>query len=378
MTAHESRPATRSCVLHGVRRPACRSRIVVVLALGLLSACGRQQEAPTETGPRMVQLVPVTQEGANELREFTGRVEQTSISPLAFEVSGRVVQIAVLDGARVRKGQLIARVDPEPFELQVRRAEAQYNQLADDLKRKAVLHNESILSGGAFDQLKAAVEVARVQRDLARRDLRNTRLIAPFDGRIARRTIETEQTVQVGAPVFNLQNAERIEIGVELPQTIAESLPLNNSLRAEAWTPDRPDNVFSLVYREHAIQSTPTSSSYRLLFSVQPTQPAQPTQLTLLPGMAVRVRIGVNQAQAANLALSVPVAALSVTSDGKHRLWRYDAGSSKVHAVPVDVREIRNDTAIVAGDLHAGDKVVGGGSQFVAEGQAVRPLDVTQ
>ncbi|WP_246279088.1 efflux RND transporter periplasmic adaptor subunit [Paraburkholderia ultramafica] len=350
----------------------------MVLALGLLSACGRQQEAPTETGPRMVQLVPVTQEGANELREFTGRVEQTSISPLAFEVSGRVVQIAVLDGARVRKGQLIARVDPEPFELQVRRAEAQYNQLADDLKRKAVLHNESILSGGAFDQLKAAVEVARVQRDLARRDLRNTRLIAPFDGRIARRTIETEQTVQVGAPVFNLQNAERIEIGVELPQTIAESLPLNNSLRAEAWTPDRPDNVFSLVYREHAIQSTPTSSSYRLLFSVQPTQPAQPTQLTLLPGMAVRVRIGVNQAQAANLALSVPVAALSVTSDGKHRLWRYDAGSSKVHAVPVDVREIRNDTAIVAGDLHAGDKVVGGGSQFVAEGQAVRPLDVTQ
>jgi RND family efflux transporter MFP subunit len=363
-------------MLHGVKRPARRSRIVVVLALGLLSACGRQQEAATETGPRMVQLVPVTQEGANELREFTGRVEQTSISPLAFEVSGRVIQIAVLDGARVRKGQLIARIDPEPFELQVRRAEAQYNQLADDLKRKSVLHNENILSGGAFDQLKAAVEVARVQRDLARRDLRNTRLIAPFDGRIARRTIETEQTVQVGAPVFNLQNAERIEIGVELPQTIAESLPLNNSLRAEAWTPDRPDNVFSLVYREHAIQSTPTSSSYRLLFSVR--QPAQPTQLTLLPGMAVRVRIGVNQAPAANLALSVPITALSVTPDGKHRVWRYDAGSSKVHAVPVDLREVRDNTAIVAGDLHAGDKVVGGGSQFVAEGQAVRPLDVTQ
>jgi membrane fusion protein, multidrug efflux system len=373
MTAHENRPAVRSGVLHGEKRPARRSRIVVVLAFGLLSACGRQQEAATETGPRMVQLVPVVQEGANELREFAGRVEQTSISPLAFEVSGRVVQIAVLDGGRVRKGQLIARIDPEPYELQVRRAEAQYTQLADDLKRKAVLNQESILSAGAFEQLKAAVEVAGVQRDLARRDLRNTRLLAPFDGRIARRTIETEQTVQAGAPVFNLENAERIEIGVELPQSIAESLPLNNTLRAEAWTPDRPDNLFPLVYREHATQSTVASSSYRLLFSVK-----QPEQLTLLPGMAVRVRIGVNQAQPATLALSVPIAALSVTPDGKHRLWRYDAGSSKVHAVPIELREIRDNTAIVAGDLHAGDKVVGGGSQFVAEGQAVRPLDVNQ
>jgi membrane fusion protein, multidrug efflux system len=203
--------------------------------------------------------------------------------------------------------------------------------------------------------------------------LRNTSLIAPFDGRIARRTIETEQTVQAGAPVFNLENAQRIEIGVELPQSIAESLPLNNSLRAEAWTPDRPDNVFQLVYREHATQTSIAASSYRLLFSVK-----QPKELTLLPGMAVRVRIGMNQAPAANIALSVPVAALAVTPDGKHRVWRYDAGSSKVHAVPVDLREVRNTAAIVAGDLHAGDKVVGGGSQFVAEGQAVRPLDVNQ
>ncbi|MGF6574244.1 RND family efflux transporter, MFP subunit [Paraburkholderia fungorum] len=373
MTAHESRPAVRSCVLHEVERPVRRSRIVIVLALAALSACGRQQEVATDTGPRMVQLVPVTQEGANELREFTGRVEQTSISPLAFEVSGRVVQIAVLDGGRVRKGQLIARIDPEPYELVVRRAEAQYTQLADDLKRKAVLHNENILSGGAFDQLKAAVDVAGVQRDLARRDLRNTRLIAPFDGRIARRTIETQQMVQAGAPVFNLENAERIEIGVELPQSIAESLPLNNTLHAEAWTPDRPDNVFPLVYREHSTQSSPISSSYRLLFSVK-----QPTQLSLLPGMAMRVRIGATQAPTTNLALSVPVAALSVTPDGKHRIWRYDPGSSKVHAVPVDLREIRDNSAIVAGDLHVGDKVVGGGSQFVAEGQAVRPLDENQ
>jgi multidrug efflux system membrane fusion protein len=49
-----------------------------------------------------------------------------------------------------------------------------------------------------------------------------------------------------------------------------------------------------------------------------------------------------------------------------------------VHAVPVNVREIRNDDAVVAGPVAQGDRVVAGGSQFMKEGMAVRPLDARQ
>jgi len=113
----------------------------VLVFLSILGACEKPREAGPARGPQIVQLVPVMPAGPGQLRDFAGLVEQTSISPLAFEVTGRIIEIAVPEGRPVRKGQLIARIDPEPFELQLRRADAQYIQLAEDLKRKPVVHD---------------------------------------------------------------------------------------------------------------------------------------------------------------------------------------------------------------------------------------------
>jgi membrane fusion protein, multidrug efflux system len=340
------------------------------LIVAALAACGKPAQTGQAHEPRMVELATVGTSGASELRVFSGQVETTNVSALAFEVPGRVVQIAILDGARVRQGQLLARVDDEPYRLQVQRAEAQYNQLAEDLKRKSVLHDENILSGAAYDQLKAAVDISRAQRDLARRDLRNTRLLAPFDGRIARRTIETEQIVQAGAPVFTLEATSRLEVGVALPQNVAESLPFDRALRAQAWPPDRPSMVFPLVYREHSTLSTPAGSVYRLLFSL-----ARPENLTLLPGMALRVSIDVPGSATSQSALTVPVNALTVAADGSRAVWKYDASTHRVQRTAVELSEIRQNDAVVTGALQAGDRVVAAGSQFVTQGEEVRPLE---
>lgn len=86
--------------------------LVTVLLLG---ACGRQSEETVETGPRPVRVATVESSAAAPLREFAGRVERSSVSPLAFQVPGRIVEIAVRDGQQVGKGQLIARVDDVPY-----------------------------------------------------------------------------------------------------------------------------------------------------------------------------------------------------------------------------------------------------------------------
>ena len=69
-------------------------------------------------------------------------------------------------------------------------------------------------------------------------------------------------------PVFTLEATSRLEVGVALPQNVAESLPLDRGLQARAWPPDRPSTVFPLVYREHSTLTTPAGSVYRLLFSL--------------------------------------------------------------------------------------------------------------
>ena len=125
MNAHRFRPVFGQPAQYVNTLSVRRWKIAALLLCAILNACGKKPETAAATVPPLVQLVQVMPAPSRELREFTGRVEQTSISPLAFEVSGRIVLIAVLDGSNVRKGQLIARIDPEPFELQLRRAEAQ-------------------------------------------------------------------------------------------------------------------------------------------------------------------------------------------------------------------------------------------------------------
>lgn len=361
--------APRARRLTGVALTCC------VLALSL-SACQRRAETVSGDARPAVQLARVAPADASAIRIFTGRVEQTSISPLAFEVAGRVVQIAVLEGASVKRGQLIARIDDEPYKLQLQRASAQYQQLSDDLKRKAVLRKDGILSQAGYDQLSAATEAARAQRDMANRDLRNTRLVAPFDGRLSRRNVEIQQVVQAGMPAFNFENVGRVDIGVDLPQSIAERLLVDKTLRAEAWLPERPDSRFPLLFRERTTQTTPTSSGYRLVFSVQGT-----TAAMLFPGMAVRVQISDTARQVVqrdNNYFAIPIAAVAIGADGQRNLWRYDAASGRVHAVSVSVREVRNDDAVVSGAVADGDRVVAGGSLFMKEGMAVRPMEAPQ
>jgi multidrug efflux pump subunit AcrA (membrane-fusion protein) len=75
---------------------------------------------------------------------------------------------------------------------------------------------------------------------------------------------------------------------------------------------------------------------------------------------------------------AIPMAAVAIGADGQRSLWRYDAASGRVHAVPVNVREVRNDDAVVSGAVADGDRVVAGGSQFMKEGMAVRPMEAAQ
>ncbi len=354
----------------GAVRPPGRPGIALVATmfglLWLLAACTNKQEEVRQEGPRSVQIAQVQVWEDSAVREFFGRVEQSGISPLAFEVSGRVVEIAVRDGAAVKKGDLIARLDPEPYELQARRAEIHHRQLAADLVRKRKLRDERILAQGAFEQLEAAVAMAKVQLDFARRDLRNTRLVAPFDGRITMRNAELQQTVQVGAPAFRLENLKRLDVSVDLPQSLAQNLNLNSSLHALAWLPERTDLQFPLVYREHATQSGPASGVYRLTFSGE-----RPQGVSVLPGMAVRVRVAPPQEQAATAAsFAVPAASLSVRDDGRHQVW-LQAADGKVRSVPITVQELRREQAKVQGELQVGDRVVAAGSKALVEGQQV-------
>ena len=196
-----------------------RSLICLSLVILLLSACGAEVVEPVER-VRAVKTILVAERASGQMRKFPGAVEPVDNSSLSFEVSGLVQEIRADVGDRFEAGQVLAVVDKKPFELNVEsaraalsRAEAQFaeKETAYDRERRIQAQDAGATTQRAVDQARAAYEslrenvnFSRAKLDLARRDLQNAELRAPFEGVVSARHVEDFEEVNRGMPVFDV------------------------------------------------------------------------------------------------------------------------------------------------------------------------------
>lgn len=353
---------------HGFwRKPIMRHRGYSLLCAVMVLFVGCNDSRPVVDPPvRPVPLAMVVAGGPNYTRELLGQVDQTRVSPLAFEVDGRVTTIGYREGAEVAQGTVIARLETKPYRLQLQQAQAQVTQLTDDVRRKKVLLSENIISQAQYDRLVAQLKVARAKRDEAQRQLDETVLRAPFTGRLAQRRIEPGQVIQAGMPAFLLENNQRVDVSVGLPADIAQRLPLSASLTAQGHLVSSPGVTLLLHYREHQTQALMGESVYQLVLSGD-----KPADVELYPGMAVRVQL-ILPYQHTDAQYWVPVGALVNDAQGRYWLWRYQDEQGVVQKVPIQVHTLMKERALVSGSLHPGERVVSAGGHHLHDGQRVR------
>lgn len=216
-----------------------------VLGLGLLGAgallgsplgCG-DPEADS-AGARELALVaapetllrvrtePVRRARLSDLERVTGTVRAFHRADLTAETTGRVEARLVEAGAAVEAGDPILELESSRQELELRRAvaslEAAETVLAHaerELARGERLIVESVLSEQRRDELRHDVDrardelaLARVARDAARRDLEDTRIRAPFAGRVDSIIVDVGDYVRPGTPVATLVDLSRVRI----------------------------------------------------------------------------------------------------------------------------------------------------------------------
>lgn len=148
-------------------------------------------------------------ESRSEIRkDFSGIVEAVDYVKLAFRVSGQIINLPVVEGQRVKKGQLIAAIDPRDLALQYAADKSAYETAAAQvernkrlLARQAISVQEYEISVSTFQQKKSAYE-------LSSNNMRDTRLTAPFDGSIEKRLVENYQRVNSGEGIVQLVNTK--------------------------------------------------------------------------------------------------------------------------------------------------------------------------
>lgn len=341
-------------------------KILLMITLVFVAACSGDDE-PASVPPRIALVEPLqVAEPIPEALRFAGVVESVTTTRLAFEVPGRIQRILVDEGERVTRGQPLAELDSTDYELQLREASAQYQQLSADLARKRELLEEGILSPAAIEPLEAGMISAQVARDSARRNIRHTTLKAPFDGVVAQRMAEPDMVVSAGTPVLHMQDNQRIEVGVDLSERAALSLPLGPDLQAEGHLVIA-DLVLPLRYKEHSTQPRQGSRTYRLILQGEP-----PEDFNLLPGMAMRVSVQVPAPEPHERPdrYHVPLSALQTAPHGKHFIWLAIDGHARRQDVELD--SVAGERAMLRGNVEPGSQVIVAGGSKLSEGQSIQ------
>ena len=294
----------------------------------------------------------------------SGSIEARATADIAFQVAGRVMGVGVDEGDRVRAGSLVAYLDPTDYALALEQAKLTYVRAADEAQRARVLRAADGIAPNDFDKLINAEAQAEVSAALANKRLRDTRLVSPFSGVVARRNADPGETVPAGAPVFSIVDLDVVHVRVAVPE--ADVGAISTGASAAITVPSLGDSAFAGKVRLVGVAADPVART----FAVEIAVPNADHRLKA--GMVAEASITTPQSIRR---LTVPGAAVVRDAEGATQLFIYAANEKRVHARRVTVGTIVGTEVEITSGLEPGELVVVGGQQRLREGMAARPAN---
>lgn len=289
--------------------------------------------------------------------ELGGTLEAPERVEIAARVEGAIVSLGADLGDRVERGDTLARITAEDFSARVAQTEAELSQARSELARTEQLVASDLATSEALERSRTKVRVAESQRALAGRELRDTRVLAPFDGAIAARLVSPGAFVRVGTPLFVLVATSPLRLAIDVPERLA---PVVREGTAVAVGPAGAAAVEARITRVAPVVD-PETRTFRAQIEVRPSEDD-----VLRPGMYVRARIDLGLVEDA---VRLPRAAVFEVL-GRSRVMEVVEG----RAQPRDIELVAEEEgfAVVRG-IASGAEVVARGPGLLAPGAAVRP-----
>jgi RND family efflux transporter MFP subunit len=344
------------------------------ITAALLSACGRQAEAPPQE-VRPVRTVTIAERHAALPVTLTGTIGARDEAPLAFRLSGRMIDRRVNLGDRVRAGQVVARLEPQNEQNALRSARASLSaaqgQLVNaraSLQRREPLAARGAVSQAELDQAREAFQTAKAQVDAAEAQLKFaqdqlsfTELRADSDGVITAIGAEPGEVVPAGRMVVTLARQSGRDAVFDVPGQLIRSAPRDAPVTVSLS--DDPKVTATGQVREVSPQADPVTRTFEVRVGLADPPPA------MLLGATVVGRVDLASEQV----IDVPPSAL-VTSGQAPTVWVVDPATSTVSLRPVEVLRFDPDSVVVSKGLDPGEVVVTAGVQALYPGQKVRVL----
>lgn len=356
-----------------IRKSARRLFLAVPLlgATALLSACS-EEPAKIEAEVPRVKVVAVEPKHEVTSLVYSGSVKARVEMNMGFRLSGKITERLVNVGDRVKKGDLLMRLDGIDIKLAVERAEAslaaakqQYDTAEAAYRRADQLYRDRTIAIALLEQRKLALDQADAARisaqsavNEARNQLSYTELKADHDGVITGVYGEAGQVIGAGSVAVTVAQDKEKEVQIAVPEMDVGAFLIGQTVSARFWA-DKSIALSGKV-REIAASADPLSRTFAIRISLD-------SDPRVLLGMTATIEA---ERKSAETGVTVPLSALS-TVNGETVVWLVDPQSETVSARPVKTEAYAGDGVRIGNGLKLGDVVVIAGTQFMTDKRRV-------
>lgn len=348
------------------------SRILFIsLLIFSLSSCKDRVENVATPPVKPVKLQQV-QAGEEQLSmALPGRVRAARRLELSFKVSGPLEKLPIDEGQVIKKGDLIAQILPRDFQTAINEAKAHSLEAEQQYQRYKELYSKRQVSKADFDRYRAARDVARAQLEDAQNALKDTSLVAPFDGVIAKRYVENFEKVKEKQPIAFLQLIDKLEILIDVPELMMAQFRQSAGIEVTAEFDAVPGKTYPLTVKEFSTDADPATQTYQVVLTMD-----QPQEANILPGMTSKVTAISSEEYEAGILILVPAIAVLNDADNNSFVWLFDKESTTVTKTPVTIGELAGSkNVIITEGLKGGEEIVIAGVSKLQDGMKVRPWE---
>jgi len=337
---------------------------LVAISVLMLAGCGADPAPKPPAQSPEIRVVRIGSTSSAAEVTAAGTVALRRETALGFTSPGRVIRLAVNEGDRVQRGQLLAALDATTTASALAAARAERVRAAQEYRRSAALLEKGWVTRPRVESAESILRAAEANERSAGFQSSNSRIVAPGPGVVLSRLVEPGQVVDAGTPVIVLGEAASGYI-LKLAVPDRDTVLLTVGAPAQISIGALGGEVITGSIIEIAGRADPATGTFMV-------EIALPTDPRLRSGQVGTARIVAGGP--ADRTLAVPPGAVFAPRAGQGFVYVVDPATRKVAARRVSLGETGDAAIRVTGGVRNGEVVAVSGIDRLKPGQTIRPI----
>ena len=331
---------------------------LIILAAAMMTACGQKDGKTTKTGqdtPKaapVVSIVTAQAEDVDITNTFTSNIEPYATNNIVSQTAGRIVTINAEVGDKVRKGQLLAKMD----EVTLAKTRLQYINDSTEFSRLSELYKIGAISQSDYDMAKLSLRITdKTYHNL----LENTYLRSPINGVVTARNYDKGDMYSMAQPIFVVEQIQPVKMLVNVSESLFTQV--HEGMEFDITVDAYPDEAFK--GKVNLLDPTVIAATHTFPVDVI----CENKDLRLRPGMFARVTANFGT----NHHIVVPDnAVVKQQGSGEHFVYVLQPDNTVKYTLVELGKRMGNRYEIISG-LNEGDKIVTEGQVRLKDGVSV-------